>query len=140
MFSKENILKLNVFVLFMAAIMDLIRGIMHTYGVKYAAVNLAGIEPIPDSLVLMGSFGISNFLTAFIYFLVIWKARELAPYVLIFIPISYVIGALGFTQFQNVPLEAEFLGQYLMKPYLIICAITALTYFLPFRSGQLKSS
>ncbi|MEM7381755.1 MAG: hypothetical protein AAF361_11235 [Bacteroidota bacterium] len=140
MFSKENILKVNVFILFMAAVMDLIRGIMHTYNIKYAAVNIAGIEPIPDSLVLMGSFGISNFLTAFIYLLIIWKARQLAPYVLIFIPISYVVGAFGLFQFQNVAMEANFQGQYLMRVYLAIFTITALAYFLPFRKKQLQSS
>lgn len=128
MLKKDLALKINVAVLFLAGLMDLIRGFMHTYNVRYAAENMAGIEPISDSLVLMGSFGISNFLTAFIYFLVIWKAKKLAPYVLLLIPISYFIGGMGI-QYQNVVMESEFKGQYMMAKYLFICLLTSLLYF-----------
>lgn len=128
MINKELALKINVVVLFLAGSMDMIRGFMHTFQVRYAAVNLAGIEPISDSLVLMSSFGISNFLTAFIYFLVIWKAKDLAPYILLLIPISYFIGGMGM-KFQQVQLESAFIGQYMMAKYLMICLITSLIYF-----------
>jgi hypothetical protein len=129
MFNKNNMLKINVVVLFLAGIMDIIRGYSHTYNVRYSAENLAGIEPISDSLYLMGAFGISNFLTGLLYFLVIWKARNLTPYVLLIIPISYLIGGLGIS-YQNVQPEAQFIGQHMMFIYLCICLISSLLYFV----------
>ncbi|MEO1654558.1 MAG: hypothetical protein AAFU64_13515 [Bacteroidota bacterium] len=130
MLNKEFALKINLVVLALVGAMDLIRGFMHTYQVKYAAVNLAGIEPLSDSLVLMGAFGISNFLTGFIYFLIIWKAPKLAPYILLLIPISYFIGGLGFQGYQGVQMESAFRGQYMMSKYLLACLVSALLYFL----------
>ena len=64
--NKQAALKVSRVVLVLAGILDLIRGYAHTFNIRYAAEYVAGIEPIPDSLVLMGAFGISNFLTAFI--------------------------------------------------------------------------
>ena len=129
MWSKEIALKINAVVLFLAGSMDMIRGYMHTYQVRHAAENFAKIELISDSLVLMSAFGISNFLTGFIYFLVLWKAKKLAPYVLLLIPISYFIGGMGM-RLSNVQLESEFKGQYMMTYYLTICLVAALLYFL----------
>lgn len=129
MLTKEKAIHLSVVVLFLAASIDMIRGFMHTFQVRHAAVNLAGIEPISDSLVLMSAFGMSNFLTGSIYYLVIWKARHLAPYILLLIPLSYFLGGMGM-RFQNVQLESAFVGQYMMAKYLGVCLITALAYFV----------
>jgi hypothetical protein len=109
--------------------MDIRRGFAHTFNVRYAAEHLAGIEPISDSLVLMGAFGISNFLTGFIYFLVLWKAKHLAPYILLVIPISYFIGGMGMN-YQHVQMESAFIGRYIMAVYLSICLATGLLYLL----------
>lgn len=127
MLKRETALKINVIVLFLAGLMDIRRGIAHTFQVRYSAEHLAGIEPIPDSLYLMGAFGISNFLTGLIYFLVIWKAREIVPYVLLIIPISYFIGGMGIA-YQNVQPESEFIGRYMVVIYLSICFIAGLFY------------
>ena len=135
MSRKEIALKINIIVLALAGGMDIIRGFMHTFQVREAAINHAKIDPIPDSLFLMGAFGISNFLTAFIYFLVIWKARTLAPFILLTIPICYFIGGIG-RKFQNVVPESEFTGQYMMSFYLCICALTAIFYFIFARNKQ----
>jgi hypothetical protein len=129
MFNKNNMLKINVVILFLAGIMDIIRGYSHTFNVRHSAENLAGIEPIADSLYLMGAFGISNFLTGLLYFLVIWKARNLTPFVLLIIPISYLIGGLGIA-YQNVHPDAQFIGQHMMFVYLSICLISSLLYFI----------
>lgn len=129
MFKKALILKINIYVLFLASMMDIIRGFMHTYRVRYAAENIAKIEPISDSLVLMGAFGISNFLTAFIYWLILLKAKHLSPYVLLLIPVSYFIGGMGI-KYANVQMEAEFNGQYMMSFYLSICLFTSSLYFM----------
>ena len=78
---------------------------------------------------LMGAFGISNFLTGFLYFLVIWKAKHLAPYVLMLIPLSYFIGGLGI-KLQNIQPEGAFVGRYMMAVYLGICIVSSLLYFI----------
>jgi hypothetical protein len=137
--TKETALKVCTIVLFLAGLMDIRRGFAHTFNVRYSAEYLAGIDPIPDSLVLMGAFGISNFLTGFIYFLVIWKAKELVPYILLIIPISYFIGGMGL-QFQQVQPESQFIGRYIMAVYLSICFISGLLYFLSKKSLSTKST
>ena len=133
--KKETAAKISTIVLFLAGLMDVIRGFAHTFNVKYSAENLAGIKPIPDSLYLMGAFGVSNFLTGFIYFLVLWKAKALAPYILLIIPVSYFIGGMGL-RFQNVQPESQFIGQYMMFAYLSICLISGLFYLLSKNSSD----
>ena len=133
--QRRILLKINVIVLFLAGLLDIRRGIAHTFNVRYAAENLAGIEPISDSLVLMCAFGMSNFLTGFIYFLIIWKAKKIAPYILLTIPISYFIGGMGM-RYQNVQMESNFVGRYMMAVYLIICLTTSLLYFLSSRKSD----
>jgi hypothetical protein len=129
MFNEKTVLKISTMALFLAALMDIRRGFAHTFDARYSAENLAGIEPLSDSLVLMGAFGISNFLTGFIYFLLIWKARPLVPYVLLLIPFSYFIGGMGMN-YQNVEMESAFVGRYIMAVYLSICIVTGLIYLL----------
>lgn len=133
MLRKEIVLTINVVVLALAGLMDIRRGVAHTFNVRYSAEHLAGIEPISDSLVLMSAFGISNFLTGLIYFLVVWKAKQLAPYILLIIPFSYFIGGMGM-RYQNVQMESAFIGRYLMAAYLSICLIASLIYFLSKRN------
>ena len=128
--TEKLALKLCVIVLLLAGVMDVIRGFTHTFRVRYAAEYLAKIETSSDSLVLMSAFGISNFLTGFLFFLIIWKARKLVPYVLVIIPISYLLGGIGM-QYSNVILDADkFKGQYIMSVYIGICVISALLYFI----------
>lgn len=127
--NKKAALKLCSFVLLLLGVLDIIRGFTHTFRVRYAAEYLAKIEPTSDSLVLMSAFGISNFLTGFLYFLIVFKAKKITPYVLTIIPISYMLGGLGM-QYSNVILESEFRGQHMMKVYLATCLFTALLYFI----------
>jgi hypothetical protein len=127
--KKETALKVCTIVLFLAGLMDIRRGFAHTFNVRYSAEHLAGIEPISDSLVLMSAFGMSNFLTGFIYLMVVWRAKQLAPYILLLIPLSYFIGGLGM-RYQNVQMESPFIGRYIMAVYLSICLIASLIYLL----------
>lgn len=129
MTNKVIILKLNVIVLGVAGTIDLIRGYMHTFNVRYAATEIAGIEPIADSLVLMVAFGISNFLTGFFYFLIIRKASQLAPTALLLISISYFLGSVAM-RYQHITLESPFVGRYMMMVYLSVCFLVSVTYFL----------
>ncbi len=129
MSKKAIALKLNMIVLGLAGSIDLVRGYMHTFNVRYAATQKAGIEALPDSLVLMTAFGISNFLTAFIYFLILRKAPRLAPNILLLIPLSYALGAIAMKH-QHVTMESPFVGRYLMMVYLSICFLSSVLYFV----------
>ncbi len=127
--NEKLALKLCAIILLLAGVMDIIRGFTHTFRVRYAAEYLAGIETNSDNLVLMSAFGISNLLTGLLFFLILWEARNLAPYVLFIIPVSYSIGSIGMG-YSNVTLESEFKGQYIMTVYLSICLIAAVFYFV----------
>jgi hypothetical protein len=128
--NKRLALKISSIALLLAGIMDIWRGFVHTFQVKYATINGAGIEPNSDNLVLMGAFGISNFLTGFLYLLIVWKVKKIVPYVLLLIPVSYCMGSLGL-KYSNVLIDPnKFKGQYIMSVYLGICVITVIFYFL----------
>jgi hypothetical protein len=138
--EKKVALKICSFILLLAGIMDIIRGFTHTFRVRYAVEHLAKIESTPDNLVLMSAFGISNILSGLLYFLIVFKAKKLAPYALAIIPLSYLAGGLGM-RYSNIVLESEFKGQHMMKVYLGICLITAIFYFIliPIRRKELSN-
>ena len=61
---------------------DLLRGFMHTYALHWSAVTIAGfnVDTTPvDQFFMLGTFGISNFLTGFIYLLISKRAPQLSP-------------------------------------------------------------
>ncbi len=129
--KKEKALKIAVIVLGVLAVMDIFRGYMHTFNIWYASENVAQMTQTPDTMNLMNVFGVSNFLTAFIYFIVIKKAKEIAPYILIAIPTSYLIGIIsssltGVSAMQ----QSSWNGQYMMYGYLIVSFIVGLNYIL----------
>ncbi|HSN66550.1 MAG TPA: hypothetical protein VLS94_07915 [Fusibacter sp.] len=136
MYNKKTALKVSSLLLLAISLLDIIRGFMHTFNIKWAAENIAKIEAIPDSMILMGSFGMSNFLTGFIYLLILWKAKNLAPHVLALIPIAYGLGIIGL-KLQGIAMESEFNGQYMMFVYLGLCALTSIYYFL---SSKMEAS
>ena len=117
-------------VLFFIGGLDLLRGFMHTFLLTWSATNVAKLNMAiesSDQVFLLGVFGISNFLTGFIYFLVSKKARELSPYVLIIIPLTYLLGLIGIWS-GNVHGQAAFEGKYFMLVYFSICIITFVTF------------
>jgi hypothetical protein len=79
--------------------LDLFRGFMHTILLEYAALNIAGLDlstPLAgDLLRLLGTFGISNYVTGIMLVLIGWKARALALTMLGVIPTAYAIGIIG---------------------------------------------
>jgi hypothetical protein len=87
-----------------------------------------------DQVFLLGVFGISNFLTGFIYFLISRKARELSPYVLIMIPLTYLLGLIGIWS-GGVHGQAAFEGKYFMLVYFGVCVITFIAFLIQ-RSAQ----
>ena len=117
-------------VLFFIGGLDVLRGFMHTFLLTWSATNVAKLNMAiesSDQVFLLGVFGISNFLTGFIYFLVSKKARELSPYVLIIIPLTYLLGLIGIWS-GNVHEQAAFEGKYFMLVYFSICIITFVTF------------
>ncbi|MBL7005653.1 MAG: hypothetical protein ISR78_01080 [Spirochaetia bacterium] len=127
MFKKELAIKVNAVILFCLGLLDLIRGFMHTFAINWASANIAKIDPHPDALILMGSFGISNFLTGFIYLYIVWKVKEKASFILFLIPVSYVMGVAGM-KLSGISMQSEFNGQYMMFIYLAICVLSSLYY------------
>jgi hypothetical protein len=106
--------------------LDLLRGFMHTFLLTWSATNIAKFDlttATPDQFFLLGVFGISNFLTGFIYLLISRKARQLSPYVLILIPLAYLLGLAGISV-SGVHAQAAFEGKYFMLVYFGICIVT----------------
>jgi len=113
-------------VLFFLGVWDLVRGIGHTFLLRYSAEHGAGFDPVStpsDQLFLLGVFGISNFLTGFVYMVISRRARELSPYVLIIIPSTYLLGMIGIRVSQVHP-QAAFNGKHFMAVYFVICLVT----------------
>ena len=127
-------LQIASYVLIAAGCMDLIRGFMHTFNIRYAAANIAQVDLLSpmagDFLLQMSAFGMSNYLTGAFAILVGWKARELAPLMLSIIPVTYLLGIISM-RMNDVEPSAAFNGQYMMYVYLTICVITALYYYVP---------
>jgi hypothetical protein len=110
---------------------DLIRGFMHTFALKWSGTNIAGFNPETtpiDQFFMLGTFGISNFLTGFIYLLISRRSPELSPYVLALIPGAYLLGLIGIWS-NGIHGTSAYGGQYAMYVYFAIC-IGTLVYFL----------
>jgi hypothetical protein len=129
MFTKEKALKIGIVYLWGIALLDLVRGFLHTFNIIWANATFAQMEANPDSMMMLGAFGISNILTGLIYLLILRKAKHLAPYVLAIIPISYLSGSIGL-KLEGVQAESSFYGKYMMLVYLGLCIIFASYYFI----------
>ena len=77
--------------------LDIIRGIMHTILIEYAAPNIMGLDlsfARDDQLLLMGSFGISNYITGIMQIIITLKARNIVEPTFLVIPSSYLFGSI----------------------------------------------
>jgi hypothetical protein len=112
--------------------LDLVRGFMHTILLEYAATNIAGLDLSSsvaiDLLRLMGSFGISNYITGLMLILLGWKARTLALMMLGAIPAAYFIGTAGikFNTAAYTATQGDWGGLPMMMAYMIVCIVTFL--------------
>ncbi len=135
----KNIYVLPTVVLFLIGIYDLVRGFMHTYMLTWAAGYFAKFDmaTVPqDQVFMLGAFGISNWLTGFIYLLICFKARHLSPYVLILIPLTYLIGIIGVWSC-GIHGQSAYNGRYFMFIYFGICVLTFI-YFMYQKYSQKK--
>ena len=132
MTAGRDIFRIPATVLFVLGIVDLIRGVMHTFLLRWAGVHVAGFDPVttpPDQFFLLGAFGISNLLTGFLYLLISRKARELSPYVLAIIPATYLLGMIGIGV-AGVHGQSAFSGRYLMFVYFAVCVVTVAVFLV----------
>jgi len=127
--DEHNIPKFVSIAAVVLGCLDLVRGFMHTILLDYAAPNIAGFDLSTsfagDMLQMMGSFGISNYLTGIMLILLGWKARPLALIMLGVIPVAYGIGmvAIKVNSAPYAPTQAAWGGTTFMMTYLAVCGI-----------------
>ncbi|HEY4313129.1 MAG TPA: hypothetical protein VGN12_26990 [Pirellulales bacterium] len=115
---------------------DLVRGVLHTFFVQHSAVDIAGLDLAhsgQDQLLLLGAFGISNFLTGALFLAVAWKARSLVPTVLAIIPSAYLLGFIAFRLNHIMP-EAAFPGRTFMLAYSSVCVLALVACLVVMRT------
>lgn len=131
MFKKKTALQIAVVTLGIIAGMDIIRGLMHTFFIMYASENIAQMTQTPDTLNLMNTFGIANFLSGITYILILWKAKALSPYMLTIIPPVYFIGIISARVTGVAAMQtAAWNGQYMLYVYWAVCLIVGINYFI----------
>jgi len=131
--KENNIPKFVSIVAITLGILDLVRGFMHTILLEYAAANIAGLDLSSsvaiDLLQLMGSFGISNYITGVMLILLGWKARPLALTMLGVIPAAYLIGSVGIKFYTTAyaTTQGDWGGLPMMQIYMVVCIVTYVT-------------
>lgn len=131
MFTKERALKIAVIVLAIVGGYDLIRAYMHTVNIWHASAEIAQMSQTPDTMWLMNYQGSMQLMSGLIYLLIVWKAKEIAPYVLMINAIANLYHL--FSASLNGVLEMQtsaFNGQYFMYVYITIIFITGLNYLI----------
>lgn len=127
--GEYNIPKFVSIAVIVLGCLDLVRGFMHTILLDFAATNIAGLDLSTslagDLLQMMGTFGISNYLTGIMLILLGWKARLLAVVMLGVIPVVYGIGmvAIKINSAPYAPTQAAWGGTTFMMVYLAVCVI-----------------
>ena len=140
--NEKDIPKFVSIVAIALGVLDLIRGFMHTILLEYAATNIAGLDlsssVATDLLRLLGTFGISNYITGVMLILLGWKARPLAltmlgwkarPLALTMlgvIPAAYLIGMVGINinAASYTTTQANWGGAPMMMVYMVVCIVT----------------
>lgn len=131
MFKKETALKIAVITLCVIACVDIIRGLMHTFFIMYASENIAQMTQTPDTLQLMNTFGIANLLSGATYILIVKKAKELSPFMLLIIPLVYLVGIISANISGIAAMQTSaWNGQYMLYVYWTVCIVVGVNYFI----------
>lgn len=131
MFKKQIALKIAVITLGVIACVDIIRGLMHTFFIMYASENIAQMTQTPDTLNLMNTFGIANLLSGVTYVLILKKAKDLSPYMLIIIPLTYFVGIISLNVTGVAAMQTSaWNGQYMLYVYWTVCTVVGVNYFI----------
>lgn len=113
---------MNRKVLTALGVVDIARGVMHTFFMRFAASRIADIPDVnDDELVLMNALGVSNFKTALAKLLVAHYGTDKVVNVLLVGNALAIF--LGFcnSQIQALDPTGEFPGKYLMAVYAVFC-------------------
>ena len=104
---------------------DLIRGFIHTFMLEFAAINIFVIDlsgGVDNQMLLLGVFGISNYITGIMFILIGLKARNLVPIILPVIPAVYFLGTVLISRV-STPTANLGGGPYMMV-YFAVCIVT----------------
>jgi hypothetical protein len=126
-------------VLFGLGIMDLVRGCMHIFFIDFAIATFAHLDlscAPDDQKMLLMAFCISNFLTGAIFIIISQKARQIVGLIIPLIPFCYFVGAIVIKS--TLHPTSDFLGQWFMLMYFIVCIGTSLAIYLPKWFKKLK--
>jgi hypothetical protein len=108
--------------LIILGIIDLIRGILHTIFVEFAAIEIMGLDLThsgADQIILMTSFGASNLITGIIFILIGLKARHLSPIMLTVIPLPYFL-VMILSRIKGISTQGDLGGLPMLTVYLIV--------------------
>lgn len=110
---------------------DLFRGFMHTVILEFAATNIFVIDlsgGVDNQMLLLGIFGISNYLTGIMFILIGLKARQLVPIMLPVIPAIYLLGAALISRVATP--TAQLGGGPYMLVYFVVCIAASLAILI----------
>ena len=128
--EKIQVPKFVWIVLIVLGCIDLVRGFMHTVVLEYAALNIAGLDlttsTATEQLRLLGTFGISNWITGVAFILIGLKAKHISIHIIGLIPVAYGLSMIAMRMNMTGYAEttANWGGMSMMVPYLIVCGIT----------------
>jgi hypothetical protein len=117
-------------VLIILGCIDLVRGFMHTILLEYSAINIAGLDlttsTATEQIRLLGTFGISNWITGVLFILIGLKAKHISIHVMGLIPIAYGFSMLAIRMnlANYAQSQAAWGGMTMLVPYLIVATIT----------------
>jgi len=110
---------------------DLIRGFIHTVLLEFAATYIFVIDlsgGVDNQMLLLGIFGISNYLTGILFILIGLKARQLVPIMLPIIPAVYLLGTVLISRVSNP--TAQLGGGPYMLVYFAVCIAASLAILI----------
>ncbi len=142
--EKNHVPKFVWVVLIVLGVIDLVRGFMHTVALEYAALNIAGLDlttsTAADQLRLLGTFGISNWITGVTFILIGLKAKQISLHIMGLIPVAYVLSMIAIRVNSSGYTEttADWDGIYMMIPYLLVSGITFIAGLLVMRAEGRK--
>jgi hypothetical protein len=126
-------------VLLLIGIFDVIRGFMHTFNIYWAVDFFAKLDlsvAKDAQLLLLAAFGISNYLTGFVFILISQKAKHLSVYMLSSIIAAYALGTIAIRMVGLTKGANAFNGMYIMMVYLLICLLTVIKYVWDYQKAK----
>ena len=120
--------------LLVVAAINLLRGVLHTFLVEYAATNIAGLNlsvSRDELLQLMNSYGWSNIIEGVLYVVIATKSRNLVPLALIlaglFTPFAALTTGLAEISMQGAQWGGAPLMLYVFTP---LCLVPVVVFII----------